>query len=542
MDLWWESWSSRPERRDEVVEDERPGLPRLAVAVGTLLACVGLTYAVPFLQEYRPWVPGEQVPLVRLFTFEKAASATAQGTAPGGGPQSDGALTGERAREALAVALGSDLADNLGEEAGVSVPPAAPSMDVTVAPEELKGLVREIEDPSGKAMDAFYEALLRTAQKGPEALTRIAHWGDSTIAADDITHTLRRRLQGRFGDGGHGFILTAKGHMPYRHKDVAHSGKGWKMQSIIRGQRQDGRYGYGGVAYRSWGGGHGTYGTVAQEPVGTRVSRFEVFYQAHKGGGNLKWKLDDGEEQVLSTRTDEVQDRWHVIEAVDGPHTLTLKAGGHGEVRLYGVAMERSGPGVVYDSLGIVGARASRLKNADADHFAGQLAHRDPDLVILAFGGNEAGDKGMSRTWYHKNLTEVVQFARAGKPGAACLIMAPLDQGEVGPRGRVRTIPLVKKIVDVQREVALEQGCAFFDTFQAMGGSGAMGRWYRSRPRLGWGDYRHATPAGYEVIGNLFYKALLKGFADFLERKKAIRTHPEAPEEAPPPTVHTPVD
>ena len=29
-------------------------------------------------------------------------------------------------------------------------------------------------------------------------------------------------------------------------------------------------------------------------------------------------------------------------------------------------------------------------------------------------------------------------------------------------------------------------------------------------------DFRHATPAGYEVIGNLFYKALLAGFAEHL--------------------------
>ena len=28
---------------------------------------------------------------------------------------------------------------------------------------------------------------------------------------------------------------------------------------------------------------------------------------------------------------------------------------------------------------------------------------------------------------------------------------------------------------------------------------------------------RHEGPAGYEVIGNLFYKAILKGFADYLE-------------------------
>lgn len=540
MDLWWESWSSRPERQDEVDETDRPGLPRLAVALGTLLACVGLTYAIPFLEDYRPWIPGESVPLVRLFTFEGTGAASSEGSAPGIGAPGGEPLSGDQARKALAADLGSELAQNLGDGDENAPVTAQVAEKVRISAEELKGLVREIEIPDTEALDHFYQSLLETARAGTEALTRIAHWGDSTIAADDITRTLRRRLQQRFGDGGHGFMLTAKGYMPYRHVDVSHKGSGWKLYPIIRGQRRDGRYGYGGVSYGSWGGGHGTYGTVPEGPIGTQVNRFEIFYQAHKVGGDLKWKVDDGEEQVLSTRNPETEDRWQVIEVEDGPHKLSLKAGGHGEVRMYGVAMERPGPGVVYDSLGIVGARAARLLNADPTHFAGQVRHRDPALLIIAFGGNEASDKGMSRKWYEKNLTEVVRFVREGSPEASCLIMAPLDQGEVGPRGKVRTIPLVKRIVEVQRKVAFAQGCAFFDTFMAMGGPGAMGRWHRSRPRLGWGDYRHATPAGYEVIGNLFYKALLKGFADFLERNQATRIRPAGPATTPPPGARSP--
>ena len=45
-----------------------------------------------------------------------------------------------------------------------------------------------------------------------------------------------------------------------------------------------------------------------------------------------------------------------------------------------------------------------------------------------------------------------------------------------------------------------------------MGGEGAMGRWFRQEPRLSGGDFRHATPAGYRVIGEMFYRALLMGF------------------------------
>ena len=43
-----------------------------------------------------------------------------------------------------------------------------------------------------------------------------------------------------------------------------------------------------------------------------------------------------------------------------------------------------------------------------------------------------------------------------------------------------------------------------------MGGEGAMRRWQKIG--LGGSDFRHATPRGYEAIGNMFYKALLQAF------------------------------
>ena len=53
------------------------------------------------------------------------------------------------------------------------------------------------------------------------------------------------------------------------------------------------------------------------------------------------------------------------------------------------------------------------------------------------------------------------------------------------PSGRrIVSRPMVPKIVDIQRRVALAEGCAFFDTYLAMGGEGAAGRWHRGSPRL----------------------------------------------------------
>jgi lysophospholipase L1-like esterase len=173
---------------------------------------------------------------------------------------------------------------------------------------------------------------------------------------------------------------------------------------------------------------------------------------------------------------------------------------------------------VIYDSLGIVGAVAERLLGAEATHIAGQIAHRDPDLLVLAFGGNESANKYLNIDEYEKDQTRVVRHMRSGKPSVPCLLFAPLDQGERDTRGRVVTVPVLPKIVEAQRRVARREGCAFFDAFSAMGGEGSIAAWLKARPRLSTSDMRHATPAGYEVIGDLYYKALLEAFARYLER------------------------
>jgi len=497
-----------------------PALKRLLTASGTFVAMALVTYAIPGMDALRPWVPGEPVPMAKMLFLKTGGEGVS-----GGGATADGPMTPEQARAAAEQSLGKDLAKNLSPETlaagdGAEVPDVPEThAGITIAPEEMEGLVREIEDPSGHALDAFYASLARTAKGTAGAVTRIAHWGDSTIAADDVTGTLRRKFQKRFGDAGHGFMLVGKGSLPYRHKDVAwDEPRNWNVHSVISDERKDGRYGYGGFLQRGTTGAKATFGTVEQGPVGRSLSRFELWYQAHPEAGTIDVMVDGGAPQAVPMKAGGVEDRWWATEVPDGPHQVVVKVAGGGDARVYGVAMERGGPGVVYDSMGIVGARANRLLNADADHFAEQVKHRAPDLLVIAFGGNEAGDERMNVEKYREGLAKVVREVRAGRPEASCLLLAPLDQGEVGPRGGVRTMPTIPRIVESQRIVAAAEGCAFFDPWTAMGGSGAMGRWYKSKPRLGWGDYRHASPAGYEVIGNLFYKALLKGFAGWLAR------------------------
>lgn len=487
--------------------------------LGTVTGVVGMlalmTYVVPGLAAFRPWVPGEPIPVARLRFGRERLSDSAMAIATGGASAEGVTDVDESVRANLEEAEPSGW-----ERTEAPIEPAQRSGEVRIDPSELQGLVREIEDPDGAALRAFYEALYRTARGEPGAITRVAHFGDSSIALDGITETVRQRLQQRFGDAGHGFVLVARGTLPYRHRGVRHESSGsWRLMDLTHLPLADGRYGLGGYQARSSYGGFASFATAdADSPVGRAVSRFEVYYQRHRQGGRIEIRVDGGEPVFVDTRGEPTSDEIYQIAVPDGAHRFDLRTIGHGETRLYGVVLERDVPGVVYDSLGMVGARARRFLGFDEEHLRRQLELRGTHLVVIGYGGNDADDE-RSASDFEEDFRRVARLVRRARPEASCLLFAPLDQAQRDERGRIRTMETVPRIVAAMRAAALSEGCAFFDTWSAMGGEGAMERWFRSHPRLAFGDFRHATPAGYRVIGNMFYKALLAGFAAYLARR-----------------------
>jgi lysophospholipase L1-like esterase len=479
--------------------------------LGLVLACfaaLGLaTYALPGTKRLRPWLAEEGIPIARMFRGAPAALPGFAEAATHG--------NGDLSAAQVASSLGAQVAANLGgdfEAKGKAAgPTAAPG--ARIAPSEYEGIKQQIEHP--EALSAFFAKLARTAAHEPGAITRVAHYGDSAVAADAITSTARRRLQQRFGDAGHGFLLMAHGEMHYIHRDVLYfSGGDWDIYSIVENPLRPGFYGYGGVQTRAQAGARGFVGTVKEGELGRSVSRFELFYQRYRGGGVLELRVDGKKQTTIHTNADQPADGFEAVELEDGPHSFSVRASGSPS-RVFGVTMERTVPGVVYDSLGLVGARAERLLNAEPEHMRSQIAHRDPDLLVLSFGGNETDNPWLNLEQYERRLVQVVQLMRSAKPAMPCLLLGPLDQAERNQRGQIVTIKSLPKIVEVQRKVSAAQQCAFFDAYAAMGGAGSMAAWLKSRPHLATSDLRHATPAGYEVIGNMYYKALLKALADY---------------------------
>ena len=495
---------------DEHTQDKtRIAARHLLTVFAVVSLCAASTYLIPQFERFQPWQKGDALPVTRLF---KTWGSVPEFAGAGGSYRSS------TSSKNLASEVGKAVAANIGENKKVPTPQSDSKDRVSVNRNEFKSIDTFIE--GRQFLNPFFEALAATSKKQKGAITRIAHYGDSSIATDLITHTLRRLMQLRFGDSGHGFVLAARGYLPYRHRQVTHRANNrWLVKEIVRKHDRQGFYGYGGVQFLAKPGARAAYGTKDDTAVGKNVSRFDVYYQKHPNGGSLSLRVDKNETQMLDTRG-EVEDVVHTVEVPDGEHRLELRNAGGGPSRIYGVVLERDKPGVVYDSLGLVGARGNRLLNFDAVHIKAQIERRGLSLLILAFGGNEASDN-KSEASYYKDYVAIIDRMRGDNEDLPCMLMSPLDQAQ-RRRGKIRTLRTIPLIIAAQRRAAEDRGCAYFNTFEAMGGMNSMSRWYNAKPRLAMGDFRHATPLGYEVIANLFYKALLAAYAEFLNEHPDI--------------------
>ncbi len=498
--------------------------PAMIVAALSLIA----VYAVPALEFARPLKPDDPVPFWNLIgrPFDQELAAEEQ--------ERNDELE-DFTQEVLAADDPPPPKPKVKQPVRVVQEVDAKVPEYEPQPGDEKPAVQALELFRGDELDRFYGALARSDASLEGAITRVVHWGDSAIGIDGIPGAIRRRMQTRFGDSGHGFHAIAQPNTSYRHREVEfRENKKWGNCFIIFKCREDGRYGLGGVTSRSIGGAQSSFAPSQKHSSGL-VSKFELWYAAQPAGGQLRVRVDKGEKQYIKTANSSFEDRWETFEVEDGYHELEVRAAGGGKVRVYGVTMEREVPGVVWDSLALVGAFTKRLGELDEDHLRGQLSRRQADLAVFTFGGNDMIRK-ISMQTYIDEYRAVVQKVRRARPAMDCLVMAPLDHGE-RKGARIVSRDVVPRMVEAQRQVAEAEGCAFFDTFQAMGGEGSAGRWYKRSPRLIGGDLSHATSKGHQVIGELVYRALLRGYVDFRERTDGTDAAPPAKPPEPEPTA-----
>ena len=85
------------------------------------------------------------------------------------------------------------------------------------------------------------------------------------------------------------------------------------------------------------------------------------------------------------------------------------------------------------------------------------------------------------------------------------------------------TNPNVFKLRQAQKEAALENGCIFWDLFEAMGGENSMPAWVLRDEPLANKDFIHFNNKGAEHVATMFLNALRKEYKAYRQRTQSNR-------------------
>lgn len=360
----------------------------------------------------------------------------------------------------------------------------------------------------------LFEALARLEGGHSSDDVRILQFGDSHTASDLGTAAFRHALQARFGDGGRGFVSLGKPWKTYT-QDGVRGGMTDGFEPVRVTFRSgafyglDGRFGLLGVGI-----GASREGERAWTDVVVHTTRVEVDYGEAPGGGTFDVFIDGALAKRVATRAEQPSSGYCAFDVTDAPHQVELRTIGDGDVRVFGMTLDRAQAGVVVDALGINGAQIFTPLRWNEEHFVEQLRHRAPDLVVVAYGTNESLEIRLSDADYERGVVDFLGRIARATPSASCLLLGPPDRAtRTNGHDPWATAPRIVEITEIQRRVAAAAGCAFYDQIEAMGGPGSIGVWAtESEPRAA-RDRVHLTRSGYAQLGTAFADDVLQAYA-----------------------------
>lgn len=400
-----------------------------------------------------------------------------------------------------------------------------PQQDLSSRSDSLRKMALQLQykDNDPAAMAKFFAALEHLASD-PKAI-RILHFGDSQIEGDRMTSLIRARLQGRFGGIGAGLVAPVL-LAPSFSVDISVEGP-WKR--------------YPGYGARDTSVHHNRYGVLATFCRFT-PNRLDTTEEAAVQEASVTFKKAgrafQGAKEFSQIRMLYGYNRkpvWYRVE-VDGtelesgeldpsqsmktklwsfstkPEEVRIEFRGVDSPDFFGFSLE--GPtGVVVDNVPMRGASGTVFGAVEYGSLAGAIQQLNTKLIILQYGGNTVpyiADRDHAFR-YGRSLGSQIRILQKMAPDASFVVIGPADMG-YNDQGTWVTHPQVENVRDAVRQAAHENGAAFFDIYEAMGGRNSMAAWVEADPPLAAKDYVHFSPKGAMEIAEAFIRALLRDF------------------------------
>ena len=330
--------------------------------------------------------------------------------------------------------------------------------------------------------------LLMTAFKNKSV--HIVQFGDSHTAADVMTGTLRAQLQNRLGNGGMGWGMPMyfSGQRLVRY---GYDNNGW--EPISSRQQRDQNYTLGGlIATPKFNG-----ATLTIKSKQSELPQ-KIMVNLRQSATDDKFLGKDAQGRQFQLEAPIKDNTWQTVEFVAQlPFSITALNADHSAIGGWW-AKNENGSGAVVSALGINGAELS-FWNRWNDGWKKNLKTISPQLVILAYGTNEAFDDNIDIEKYKNLLSLKIEQIRSASPYSVIMIVsAPESLKNTSGQCGTRPIKLTA-IQNIQHQVAQQQHTLYWNWQQAMGGNCSMKTWINSG--LGRKDGVHFSEAGYQKLG-----------------------------------------
>lgn len=352
------------------------------------------------------------------------------------------------------------------------------------------GLV-PIED-FGSGISRFRSAL---SQAGSRPV-RIAFFGDSFIEGDILSGDLREMLQGRYGGKGVGWVDISCVSEKFR-VTARTTSSGWaKHHASDRSGYQSSLQGLNGGYFIP--SGTATFSVTTSK--GRAATADKAIVLLSPDGINLQGSVNGGAQSPLGIGGNSTLGIAEMTGGAIGKVSLTASGSG----RVLGVALEGN-TGIVVDNYSMRGSNGCYTANTTDAMMSSYAQYRPYDLFIFEYGLNIANKKTTNYSFYTNQFKKVIRKVKAHFPNAAILIIGSGDRDIKTGDGLV-TMPGVKELIAAQRQMAADEGVAFWNMFAAMGGEGGIGRMQQKKQANL--DYTHINTAGGKVIAKSLFDAL----------------------------------
>jgi lysophospholipase L1-like esterase len=181
---------------------------------------------------------------------------------------------------------------------------------------------------------------------------------------------------------------------------------------------------------------------------------------------------------------------------------------------LTGILTETDAPGITYTGVGINGAKVHDYFEEVCPLFEKELAYYKPDLVIFAIGINDANVQHFNDKQFKDDYDRLIARIKKVNPNVAIIFETNNDMYRKVKRKRYVQHPNGDVARKAFLSLAEKHGAGVWDKFSIMGGLGSMAKWEKAD--LAKADKVHFKLAGYNLLGDLFYKAIIQSYQEHI--------------------------